>query len=124
MSLSVAAEPVPLRVDAGGTYRIGATRVTLDTVVWAYNNGHSAEQIVRQYPALSLSDVYAVILYYLRHRAEVDAYLAEAEREADALQQRLEAESKPSDLLAKLLARRTQQGTNTMLIPLSEMPTR
>ena len=110
MSLTIVAEHVPLRVDAGGTYRIGATRVTLDTVVWAYNNGHTAEQIVRQYPALSLSDVYAVILYYLRHQAEVDAYLAEAEREADALQQRLEAKSNPSGLRAKLLARRNAPG--------------
>ena len=110
MSLSVAAEPVPLRVDAGGTYRIGATRVTLDTVVWAYNNGDSAERIVLQYPVLRLPDVYAVILYYLRHQAEVDAYLAEAEREADALQQRLEAESNPTGLRAKLLARRNAPG--------------
>lgn len=33
-----------------------------------------------QYPSVPLADVYAVIAYYLRHKAEVDAYLGERER--------------------------------------------
>lgn len=36
MVLIVKAETAPLRIDANGVARIGATRVTLDTVIAAY----------------------------------------------------------------------------------------
>ncbi|MDX1945828.1 MAG: DUF433 domain-containing protein [Pirellulaceae bacterium] len=109
MTLTVAPSPVPIRLDAGGTYRVGATRVTLHTVVSAFNGGSSAEQIVRLYPTLALRDVYGVINFYLSQKSEVDAYLAELEREAGRL--RVEIESQPQNRLLreKLLARRTPQ---------------
>jgi uncharacterized protein (DUF433 family) len=110
MSLSVAASPVPLRLDSSGTYRVGPTRVTLHTVVGSFNEGHSAEQIVLQYPTLSLADVYAVISYYLQHKVEVDAHLAECDREADIDQRRSQANANLPELRAKLLARRNGQG--------------
>jgi uncharacterized protein (DUF433 family) len=75
MSLIVAAEPIPLATDADGVMRIGGTRVTLDTVVAAFQEGATAEAIAEQYPSLALADVYTVLGYYLHHRAEVDAYL-------------------------------------------------
>jgi uncharacterized protein (DUF433 family) len=56
--------------------RIGATRVTLQTIVHACQDGSSPEQIVLQYPSLSLADVHGVIAWYLRHAREVDDYLA------------------------------------------------
>ena len=54
--------------------------MTLDTVVTAFLEGGSAEEIREQYPSLQLSDIYSVIGYYLRHQAEVDAYLLERQR--------------------------------------------
>jgi uncharacterized protein (DUF433 family) len=75
MSLVVAAEPVPLRLDTGGTFRVGQTRVTLDTVVATFESGATAEEIALRCPTLELADVYAVIGYYLRHKEEVEAYL-------------------------------------------------
>jgi len=90
--------PLPLRVDADGTVRVGKTRVTLDTVVGAHLDGERPEAIVGSYDTLDLADVYAVISYYLRHREQVDAHLAEQEREADELRRRLltaAEESKP-----------------------------
>jgi uncharacterized protein (DUF433 family) len=75
--LKIVKEVVPLRVDSGGAIRIGNTRVTLDTVVTAFNQGYAAEEIVSKFPVLDLADVYAVISYYLRRQQEIDAYLAQ-----------------------------------------------
>ena len=74
MGLMIAHEPVPLRATEDGVVRVGGTRVTLDTVATAFEEGATAEEIVQQYPTLRLADTYAVIGYYLRHRSEVEAY--------------------------------------------------
>jgi hypothetical protein len=47
----------------------------LDSVVAGFHQGHSAETIAQQYPALLLEEVYGAIAYYLANRAEVDQYL-------------------------------------------------
>ena len=105
--LTVHGMAVPLRIDAYGIVRVGPTRVTLDTVVWAYRDGCNAEEIVEQYPALSLPDVHGVIAYYLTHRAEVDAYLASREAEADDLRLRIEATPENRALRERILSRQT-----------------
>ena len=74
MSLAVAPSlAVPLKTDADGVIRIGDTRVTLDTVIFAYNEGADAEEIVDQFTSLNLADVHAVLSYYLQNRVEVEA---------------------------------------------------
>jgi uncharacterized protein (DUF433 family) len=110
MNLTVAADPVPLRVDSSGAVRVGRTRVLLDLVVFGYKQGESAEQIAEHYPALQLADVNAVIAYYLRHQDEVEAYLRAREQRAGELRQMWEARYDRSELRACLLARRAQQG--------------
>jgi uncharacterized protein (DUF433 family) len=94
MTLTLAADPLPLRLDSGGTYRVGPTRVRLDSVVYLHNQGSSAAQIVTAFPSLELADVYAVISYYLRHKSDVDAYVAERERIAEELKRQLESEGR------------------------------
>lgn len=64
-----------VRQDEHSVLRVGDTRVMLDSVVAAYHQGHSAETIAQQYPALSLEEVYGAIAYYLANKAEVDQYL-------------------------------------------------
>jgi uncharacterized protein (DUF433 family) len=107
MILPLEHDPLPLRMDAHGTIRVGGTRVTLDTVIWEFNQGASAEDIVEAYPSLRLPDVYDVISYYLRHRSEIDGYLREREREAEQIQREIEARFDPRGLREKLLARRS-----------------
>jgi hypothetical protein len=46
MALSFITETLPLQADADGAVRVGKTRVTLDTVVAAFSNGATAEEIV------------------------------------------------------------------------------
>ncbi len=106
MSLVIQADPVPLRTDDHGTVRVAGTRVRLDTIATAFQLGDSPEVIHEQYPTVSLPDVYAVVSYYLRHRAEVDAYVEENRREAEALRREIESRSDVKDLRERLLARR------------------
>lgn len=74
MALTITANDPPLR-DVDGALRVGASHVTLETVLWAFQAGSTAEGIVDEYPSLAVSDVRAVITYYLRHREDVDRYL-------------------------------------------------
>lgn len=93
MPLVIEQEAPPLRTSPQGVVLVGNTRVPLDTVIWAYRAGHRAEEIVEMFDTLKLEEVYAVIAYYLRHRDEVDAYLAQQETESRQIQR--EAEAKP-----------------------------
>ncbi len=89
MSLVIEQEAPPLRADETGAIRVGTTRVLLETVIQAFQDGASPESIVHRYSTLSLSDVYNTIGYYLRHQDTVEAYLNQREELAQAVQQRL-----------------------------------
>lgn len=99
-------EPVPLVRDRSGRFVVPGTRISLDVLVAAFKRSKTPETIHDSYETVSLGDVYAIFTYYVRHRAEVEAYLAEQEHEGAAIQERIEAEYPLNDgLRAKLLAR-------------------
>ena len=98
------AEPVPLATDASGTIRVAGSRVTLDTVVAAFDSGATPEQIAQDYP-LRLDDIYAVITYYLRHADEVNTYLAKRGEQADAARQEASRRYDQTGLRQHLLSR-------------------
>ena len=106
MTLAIVVEPVPLETDAGGVIRVGKTRVALDTVISAFLEGATAEEITHQYPSLHLADVYSVVAYYLRRCAEVDAYLQKRRRQARKIRRQNETRFDPSGIRDRLLARR------------------
>jgi uncharacterized protein (DUF433 family) len=106
MTLSIKETPIPLTSDSDGVVRVARTRVTLDTVVAAFAEGATAEEIVQQYPSLDLAAVYSVLAYYLRHRAEVDAYLNEQQEQAEAVRKYNESRCDPSGVRDRLLARK------------------
>ena len=110
MSVSLNAEPLPLVADSDGVIRIAKTRVTLDTVVGAYQDGLSAEEIAEQYPSLRLGEVYAVVGYYLCHQTDVESYLAARQHAADEVRQENERRFDPIGVRARLLARQKRQG--------------
>jgi uncharacterized protein (DUF433 family) len=99
---------IPIETDADGVIRIAGTRVTLDTLVAAFNEGATAEEIVQQYPSLELGDVYAVIGYYLHNRIEVEHYLERRREEALRVRRENEARFDPEGIRDRLLARRNQ----------------
>ena len=61
-------------------YYVAGTRVSLDSIVYAFVGGQSAEAIAQAFPVLTLEQVYGALTYYLSHRQEIDAYLS-AQRE-------------------------------------------
>ena len=106
MTFTINAEPVPLLADKDGVVRVGGTRVTLDTVVAAFNEGATAEEIVQPYPLLQLADVYSVISYYLRNHSVVEAYLQKRQQQAEGIRKQNEARFDPHGIRERLLARR------------------
>src|SRR5687768_7319011 len=77
-------EYVEQRDDA---YWIAGTRISLDSVVYAFLRGAAPESIVRSFPLLTLEQIYGAIAYYLAHEQEIDAYLRRGEAEYDAFRQ-------------------------------------
>jgi len=71
-----------------GGYWVVGSRVSLDSIVYAFQQGQTAESIARSFAMLSLEMVYGAIAYYLANRAQIDDYLAlgraqyEAQRQA------------------------------------------
>jgi len=106
MSLSLETKPVPLTRDEQGVLRVGSTRVPLDTVIFAYKQGSTPEEIVADYSTLDLTDVYAVITYYLQNRTEVETYLRERETQRDEVRREMDARFPQAGLRERLLARR------------------
>ena len=99
-------EPIPLKADVHGVIRVGGTRVPLETLIAAYREGATAEEIGEQYPSVALADVYASLAYYLRHRPEVDAYLTQGEAElARAQEEAKRRHGNWPDLRQRLIAR-------------------
>ncbi len=85
-----------------GGYFIAGSRVSLDSVVYAFLRGESPEGIVNSFPALSLEQVFGAVAFYLANRSSIDGYLRdgrvefvrmrdEARRQHPALYSKLEA---------------------------------
>ena len=96
---------IPLKMTHDQVVLVGNTRVTLDTVIDAFVSGATPEEIVYQYPALELEDIYAVIGYYLHHRTEVDGYLWQRQKQAESIRQKNEAKFSLAGMRKRLLAR-------------------
>jgi len=107
VAFTVQAETPPLREDATGALRVGDSRVLLELVIRAFEDGATPETIVQRYSTLALPDVYAAVAYYLRHPSEVEGYLARREQQADEVRHRIESQQGDlSRIRARLLARR------------------
>jgi uncharacterized protein (DUF433 family) len=83
-----------------GVYRVGETRVSLDSIVYLFREGMSAESMVESYPALTLEQVHGALAYYLANQAGIDAYLAEGSRTAESFHN--QSRKTNAELIAKL----------------------
>ncbi len=91
-------------------YRIGNTRVSLDSLVYLFREGLSAESMVECYPSLTLEQVHGALAFYLANQKEIDAYLITGSHEADLQHQ--QSRKTNSELIAKL-----QRARNESQIP-------
>ena len=60
-------------------YRIGSSRVSLDSVVYSWLQGDSPETIADNFPVLTLEEVYGAIAFYLANQEMIDEYLRQGE---------------------------------------------
>jgi uncharacterized protein (DUF433 family) len=110
MNMPIPAIDVPLFDDGQGGLRITGTRVLLERIVHAFEDGATPEGIVQSYDTLHLADVYAVVTWYLRHKTAVEDYLRQRAVEAEAIRRKIEAKQPDrADLRARLMARRAQK---------------
>ena len=87
--------------------RIKGHRIGIDNVLHYYLEGYSPEEIAANLPSLSLEEIHATIIYYLRNRAQVDAYLSRLNAWREARYQ--EWAGKPSPLIERLRSVRSQR---------------
>ena len=107
--LKIRSVDVPLVLVPEGVVRVRGTRIPIETIVYAYRNGQTPEEMHIDYPTLQLPDIYAVIAYYLQWQEEVDQYVKEWEIEAERIRSEMLAIWPQEGLREKLLARREQQ---------------
>jgi uncharacterized protein (DUF433 family) len=72
-----------------GVYWVAGTRVSLDSIVYAFLEGHTAESIQQSFPVLTLEQVYGAITYYLAHREAIEMYLRAQETAFETLKETL-----------------------------------
>ena len=90
-----AAVDVPIKADEHGVIRVSGTRVTLKTIIGRYHAGDPPDLIHEGFPTVPISDVYAVIAYYLANRESVDRYIEAADAEAARVRREIEANYTP-----------------------------
>lgn len=108
MSFTVRTDTLPITEDASGGLRVEGSRVLLETIIHAFQDGATPETIVQRYPTVSLENVYTVVAYYLRHRQEVEDYLAHREQSAQQVRDRIERHQRDTrEIRSRLLAQAT-----------------
>lgn len=107
--MTLATVTVPIEQTGDGTLRVAGTRIPIDTIIIAFYQGATAEEIALRYPTLKLADIYTVLSYYLQHQAEIDAYLQRRQEHAARVRQDNEARFLTDGIRARLLARRAAQ---------------
>ena len=70
-----------------GVYWVAETRVPLDSIVYAFLDGQTAEGIAQSFPVLTLEQVYGAITFYLANRPAIFAYLRCEEAAFEAMRQ-------------------------------------
>ncbi|MDJ0649515.1 MAG: DUF433 domain-containing protein [Xenococcaceae cyanobacterium MO_188.B19] len=109
--MKVIAQSPPIELNADGVMLVGKTRVTLDTVVAAFEEGATAEEITYRYPSLKLADVYAVIAFYLNNQQEVAIYLQKRKQQAKEVRQKNESRFDSKAMRDRLLSRKIEKST-------------
>jgi uncharacterized protein (DUF433 family) len=95
----------------GGKPRIADTRIRVqDIVIWHEAWGLSPEEIVTDYPQLTLAQVHAALAYYYDHRDEIRQHMQDAEALVEAFKQQY-----PSKVFE--LRSRDTQGDNASIPP-------
>lgn len=105
MTVSVSTSEFRYNRTAAGVIRIGASRVSLDSVVIAFKQGYSPEEIALDFDSLTLGEVYSAINHYLQNREEIENYLKERARQSEEIRTDVETRFDPASIRDSLLVR-------------------
>ena len=97
-------QSVPLTIWEDGSIRVKDTRLLVDMVINAHKRGECPEEIFEAFPSdeYSIADIYAVIAYYLSHKAKIDKYLAKRKAKAEEIWAKIESDPKYKKRIAEL----------------------
>ena len=109
MSITFQTDPLLLREDTTGDLRVGRDAGSRGIGASRLSRRRHARAIAQRYPSLSLADVYSVVAYYLRHRDAMERYLADRERQADDVRQRIDRPQRDLTYLRNRLLRQRNQ---------------
>lgn len=102
------ARPDLLTRTSEGVLRITGTRITLDSVIQAFHDGATPEEMCQDFPNLALAHIYSVLAFYLSQQDAIDAYLTEQSHATTLTRQELRTTHAAflDDLRHRLTARR------------------
>lgn len=104
MTVSISTSEFRYNLTAAGVMRVGSTRVSIDSVIHAFKQGYSPEEIALDFESLTLGEVYSAINYYLQHKDEVEKYLAERASQEEQLRSGVETRFDPKAVRDRLLS--------------------
>ncbi|MGH2609101.1 MAG: hypothetical protein ACRDHF_08425 [Tepidiformaceae bacterium] len=105
-TLQIAADPAPLEVRPDGRVVSSGSGVQFEYFITWYLRGDTPEQLMSALPTLSLGETHRLIAYYHQHKDEVDAWLAELDREEEEVIREWDARYPPDPGLRARLERR------------------
>lgn len=70
------------------SYWVAGSRVSLDSIVYAFWNGQPPESIGQSFPTLTLEQIYGATAFYLAHHDEIDSYLAQRRSDFDVMKEK------------------------------------
>jgi uncharacterized protein (DUF433 family) len=85
-------QTIPLYTSEEGYIRVAGTRIGLEIIIDAFNAGATPEEITYNYDTLQLPHIYSIVAYYLSHKPEVDAYLAQLDERTERIRQKTESQ--------------------------------
>jgi len=91
-----------------GVLRITGTRITLDSVIQAFHDGATPEEMCQDFSGLALAHIYSVLAFYLTQQDAVDTYLKEHAQATTIIRQELQSTHAAflADLRHRLTTRR------------------
>lgn len=90
------------------TIRLKGHRIGLEHIVERFVEGYSPEQISEDFPGVSLTQIYAVITFYLHQKTFVEQYMAKIEQQAEAAYQAWLTNPSPVSLRMRQLKAKRQ----------------
>lgn len=96
--------------------KVKGTRIPIDTIIAAYHRGDTVAEIDSGFPTIGLSNIYAILSYYLDNQPMIDAYIERGEKFAEEMRAKWEALYPPDNLWERLNAHKADVEENAQVL--------